>query len=261
VTETPRTVPSEHHHIRFTIDSGGITPRAWCTAPEGADCRSWCHCDNEVCGCEEPNITDRGECGRILFLTESDPIELYSGPNDAVRDGEIALIWDGSDTYTWRYLDQMVIDHRFDDGGIGMSRCYHIIRPNRWARGGADRCELPAVWHTTAAVGVDMSDCRVCAGYVRACAVAEHECPNQVMPGARTRSAAEEPKPEYPCKDGFQWGFAMRADSCEACGRPAWDHSGIAAPPADPFGDEWGVQPWPPGVVKALRAAYERELA
>jgi hypothetical protein len=223
VTETPRTVPSEHHHIRFTIDSGGITPRAWCTAPEGADCRSWCHCDNEVCGCEEPNITDRGECGRILLLTESDdPIELYSGPNDAVRDGEIALIWDGSDTYTWRYLDQMVIDHRFDDGGIGMSRCYHIIRPNRWARGGADRCELPAVWHTT---------------------------------------AAEESKPEYPCKDGFQWGFAMRADSCEACGRPAWDHSGIAAPPADPFGDEWGVQPWPPGVVKALRAAYERELA
>lgn len=92
-----------YHRIAFIIGGmgDGITAHVTCTAPDGATCRM--NCPN---GCEyacDHEKVDMGECGQILWITEDNPIDYYVGPDTAVRDGDIELIWNG-DGMDWKYV-------------------------------------------------------------------------------------------------------------------------------------------------------------
>jgi hypothetical protein len=105
----------EPHRVDWLIDNAHDPyARFTCSAPVGAQCRSWC-----AEGCEEfcePDRTasgrlagkhrweDSGECRIVTWLENGGtPGELYMGEdNEPVRSGPIETEWDG-DAYLWQY--------------------------------------------------------------------------------------------------------------------------------------------------------------
>ncbi len=56
---------------------------------------------------------------------------------------------------------------------------------------------------------------------------------------------------------GFVW-LGQPFTSCDRCGQPAWEHTGIDVPDPDLFSDApGGVRPWLPGEADAIRRKWE----
>jgi hypothetical protein len=54
---------------------------------------------------------------------------------------------------------------------------------------------------------------------------------------------------------GFAW-VGQSFDTCDVCGRPAWEHPGIETAPETPFGAlRWRL--WRDGEAEAIRAKWE----
>lgn len=79
----------------------------------------------------------------------------------------------------------------------------------------------------------------------------------RVMNGERTYITVNVPAPEPPkACEGFRW-IGQSWASCDGCGRPAWEHEGMAVlkEGSGPFGTgmDWEVRPWAPGHWDAVR--------
>lgn len=75
-------------------------------------------------------------------------------------------------------------------------------------------------------------------------AIAELEPPLQDLPD--------------PCPEGFYW-IGQPWNCCEKCGLPAWEHAGMAQPPAGAglvYDGPMVLQPWRPGYVELLKARW-----
>lgn len=63
-----------------------------------------------------------------------------------------------------------------------------------------------------------------------------------------------------PCPDGFVW-IGQSFEHCDACGLPAWDHTGWSEPNGEmlsPFDMRpWVLKPFEPGEADAVRAKWE----
>jgi len=110
------------HRVEWRIDNA-CEPRArfTCSAPLGAQCRSWCAVGCEEICTDQPTShrqedgtvivvghpwEDSGECRIVTWLENGGtPGELYMGEDDEpVRDGPIETDWDG-DAYLWQYAE------------------------------------------------------------------------------------------------------------------------------------------------------------
>lgn len=104
------------HTIAWTIEAGAL-PNAviTCSAPVGADCRSWCTAGCEdFCPSEDPETgephpqADTGACLRAAGLNSGTwPCveECYDGGKVVVHDGPVDIRWDSLDeVWLWTYV-------------------------------------------------------------------------------------------------------------------------------------------------------------